>query len=209
MFFPDHPLPPKFMVPDFSQFDGTGNPISHLKLYAGALCGYAHDSKLCVQLLQRSLKGSALQWFAQLNLQEIRTWPDLSNAFLTQYNCELTVDRCALMEMSQKSGESFREYALRWRESASQVHPPLTQSEHSQLFLKTCLSEYLERMCSSVGQGFTQIIAEGEMIEAGLKSGRLTERFLSRNEESSSSYVNKLRLRSQRRKRGRYQQSYL
>ncbi|KAF5960355.1 hypothetical protein HYC85_001564 [Camellia sinensis] len=68
-----------------------------------------------MQLFQRSLSGSALQWFARLEIPQIRTWPDLTNAFLKKYGlyCELTIDRCYLMGMSRKPTESFREYALR------------------------------------------------------------------------------------------------
>ncbi|KAH7854677.1 hypothetical protein Vadar_016735 [Vaccinium darrowii] len=56
-FFPDLQLPPKFKMPNFSKFDGTTDPISHLKLYAGALFGYPNPDKVMVQLFQHSLKG--------------------------------------------------------------------------------------------------------------------------------------------------------
>ena len=174
-FYPEHPLPAKFKVPDFSQFNGTGDPIAHLRLYAGALCGYSHDDKLCMQLFQRSLKGPALQWFARLNIQEIRTWHDLSNLFVEQYrhNCELVVDRCTLMEMGQKPTETFREYAIRWRDLASQVHPPLTSTEHSRLFIGTLKGVLFSQLCASIGQNFPHLIVQGEAVENALRHGKL------------------------------------
>jgi hypothetical protein len=48
-FFPEMQLPPKFRIPDFHKFNGTSDPMAHLRLYAGALCGYPHPEKLMMQ----------------------------------------------------------------------------------------------------------------------------------------------------------------
>ena len=112
-FVPDLKLPYKFKVPDFSKYDGTGDPRAHLKLYAGALCGHPDSEKLMLRFFQQSLTGPAAGWLANLDVRPIKTWNDLAQEFIKQYryNTELSLDRVYLMRMKQEPGESFRTYA--------------------------------------------------------------------------------------------------
>ncbi|MCI21547.1 hypothetical protein A2U01_0042715, partial [Trifolium medium] len=58
----------------------------------------------------------------KLEGSRIRSWRDLANAFIMQYqyNIDMIPDRTLLQNMSQKEGESFKVYAQRWRELAAQ-----------------------------------------------------------------------------------------
>ena len=56
---------------------------------------------------------------------------EMANSFLEYYrfNIEIAPDRTVLMRTKKKSGESFREYAQRWRELAAQVQPLMMEDE--------------------------------------------------------------------------------
>lgn len=190
-FFPDLQLPPKFKMPDFSKFDGTTDPMTHLRLYAGALCGYPNPDKLMMQLFQHSLTGQAAQWFARLDIRRFKSWAELSQEFLKQYrhNTQLVIDRFSLERTKKEDNESFRAYALRWKDLASQVNPPLQDSEYSRTFVQTLKGVYFERLCTSIGHPFAEIIQQGEIIEDGIKTGKIMDPYAKVGEGlTSSSY---------------------
>ncbi|KAH7848754.1 hypothetical protein Vadar_007298 [Vaccinium darrowii] len=189
-FFPNQPLPPKFKIPDFTKFNGTTDPMTHLRLYAGALSGYPNPDKLMMQLFQHSLTGPAAQWFARLDVRRFRTWTELSQEFIMQYrhNAEIVMDRLFLMRMSQEHGESFRAYALRWKNVASQVEPALLDHEYVHYFVQTLKDSYFERLCTSIGRSFHEVIQQGEMIEDGIRTGKIIDMYAKIGEAPSSSH---------------------
>lgn len=76
-----------------------------------------------------------------MNLEpgKIRTWKNLSEAFLSQYKYNLDMDhtRLQLHNHLQRSNETFKEYAQRWREMASRVRPALSNTELVNIFMGT------------------------------------------------------------------------
>uniref|UniRef100_A0A5B7AZE5 Retrotransposon gag domain-containing protein n=1 Tax=Davidia involucrata TaxID=16924 RepID=A0A5B7AZE5_DAVIN len=80
--FPKVQLPPKFKVPDFTKYDGTGCPYTHLRMFCGELGGVGNNKKLCIQLFQRSLKGSALLWYVG-EYGRMKTWSELTSLFMS------------------------------------------------------------------------------------------------------------------------------
>ena len=58
---------------------------------------------------------------------------------LTQhkYATNFTLDKLSLQTMEKKYNESFRDYPQSWRTMATQVQPPLIETEVTMLFLNT------------------------------------------------------------------------
>ncbi|NAW23529.1 hypothetical protein FGF82_23685, partial [Salmonella sp. gx-f9] len=56
---------------------------------------------------------------------QINSWKNLAQAFMKQYGhvADIAPDRIILQNMEEKHNESFRQYAQRWREVATQVQP--------------------------------------------------------------------------------------
>jgi hypothetical protein len=52
-------------------------------------------------------------------------------------------DKSSLQAM-EKNKESIREYTQRWRETATQVNPPLLEKEMINLFVNTFKAPYFE-----------------------------------------------------------------
>ena len=78
-----------------------------------------------------------------------------------------------LQGMVQKSEESFKEYAQRWRELAARVQPPLLDRELTYLFVGTLQDPYLQHILGSISTSFSNLVTIGECIEDGLKSGKI------------------------------------
>ena len=71
-------------------------------------------------------------------------------------------DRLDLQRMEKKASESFKEYAQRWRETASQIQPPLTDKEAAAMFINTLRSPYYDRMVGNASTNFSDIITIGD-----------------------------------------------
>lgn len=86
---------------------------------------YAHDDKFLIHYFQDSLSGASLEWYTQLERNNIHTYKDLVMVFLKQYqyNTNMALSRSQLQNLSQKINESFKEYVERWRELATHVQP--------------------------------------------------------------------------------------
>ena len=96
---------------------------------------------------------------------------DLAKAFLVQYNhmTDTAPNRMSLQNMEKKTNETFREYAHKWRDLSALVQPPLTDKELNKIFLNTFKAPYYDRMIGNFNKDFSDIVATGEMIEAGVK----------------------------------------
>ena len=110
-------------------------------------------------------------WYMKLKRNHIQSWEDLADAFAKQYdyNLDMAPDSDQLMSMSQKDSESFREYAQRWKELASQVNPPLLEKELAKMFLRTLSDRYYVRMVGVVPLEFSKIVEVRINIENAFK----------------------------------------
>ena len=75
--------------------------------------------------------------------------------------------------MEKKTTEMFREYAHQWRDLATQVQPPITDKELNKMFLNTLKAPYYDRMIGNSNKKFSNVVSVGEMIEAGVKQGKI------------------------------------
>ena len=82
-------------------------------------------------------------------------------------------DRMLLQNMEKKANESFREYAHKWRDLAAQVQPPMTEKEVNKTFLNTLKALYYDRMIGNSNKDFLDVVSVEEMIEAGVKQGKI------------------------------------
>ena len=122
-------MPPKFKAPEFVKYDGIGDPCAHLRMFCRKMAPYANNHPLLCQIFVDSLTGPAATWYVRL--EKTSSWSEMVNAFLEyyQFNTEIALDCMVLMRTEKKSGESFREYAQRWHELATQVQPPMMENE--------------------------------------------------------------------------------
>ncbi|XP_016733766.1 uncharacterized protein [Gossypium hirsutum] len=86
---------------------------------------------------------------------------------------DIAPDRITLQNMEKKPSESFRQYAQRWREVATQVQPPLLEKETTMLFINTLKAPFITHMLGNATKSFADIVMSGEMIENAIRSGKI------------------------------------
>ncbi|XP_050919071.1 uncharacterized protein LOC127136573 [Lathyrus oleraceus] len=86
---------------------------------------------------------------------------------------DMAPDRRQLQSMFQHDKESFKEYAQRWRELASQVEPPLAEKELADLFIDIVQTQFYKKVVGSASLGFSDLVAIGARVEYGLRNGKL------------------------------------
>ena len=89
--FPDAQVPQNFEVPKFKRYDGSGCPTAHLKAFCGELSAISGNEGALIRLFQKSLKGDALDWYTSLDCHRIRTWEQLSQAFVDRFAYNLNM----------------------------------------------------------------------------------------------------------------------
>ena len=75
-----------------------------------------------------------------------------------QNNIDIVPDRSSLDNMSKKTTENFREYAIRWREQAARVKPSMKESEMIDVFLQAQEPDYFHYLLSAVGKTFVKLL---------------------------------------------------
>ena len=75
--------------------------------------------------------------------------------------------------MEKKTNETFHEYAHKWRDLAAQMQPPLMDKKLNNMFLNTFKAPYYDRMIGNSNKDFSNVVSAGEMIEAGVKQGKI------------------------------------
>ncbi|OMO52093.1 Retrotransposon gag protein [Corchorus olitorius] len=168
-------IPPKFKVPEFEKYNGTKCPREHLISYTRKMAAYKDNEKMMIHISQYSLTGSARKWYNKLDRHHIRSWQDLGKAFITQFKhiSELVPDRWSLQAMERKPTETITEYAQRWKDAASQVHPAISDKEQARLFINTFKPPYYGYLLSGITKDFADLVVLGEMIHISIKNGML------------------------------------
>nr|XP_027086631.1 uncharacterized protein LOC113708367 [Coffea arabica] len=173
--FSDMQLPTGFKAPKFSKYDRTGNPKTHLRMFANKLGKSIDDENLPVRLFPESLEGDALDWYSNLKPEGMRSWMDLSTAFMRQYeyNCELAPTRATLEGTERKPSEDHKMYAKRWRKLAAKVEPPMTENEIIRTFIKAHDPPYFEEIFQMTGCSFAEIVNKLEEYEEFMRAGKI------------------------------------
>ncbi|XP_071918981.1 uncharacterized protein [Coffea arabica] len=164
-----------FKTPKFSKYDGTGNPKTHLRMFANKLGKPIDDENLPVRLFPESLEGDALDWYSNLKPEDVRSWIDLSTAFMRQYeyNCELAPTRATLEGTKRKPSEDHKTYAKRWRKLAAKVEPPMIENEIVRTFIKAHDPPYFEEIFRMTGCSFAEIVNKLEEFDEFVKAGKI------------------------------------
>ncbi|KAM3249571.1 hypothetical protein P3L10_011341 [Capsicum annuum] len=143
-----------FKMPKFEKYDGHGDPVAHLRRYCNQLRGAGGKEELLMAYFDESLS---------------------DNEFVQQfqYNVELILDEKSLTSITKKNAESFREYAIRWREQAARVKPPMKERKIVEVFIQAQDETYYQHLLPALSKPFIEVLKMGEMIEEGIKTSRI------------------------------------
>ncbi|XP_070020757.1 uncharacterized protein [Nicotiana sylvestris] len=168
-------LPAGFKMPKFEKYDGHKDPVANLKRYCNQLRSAGGKEELLMAYFGESLSGITSEWYTDQEITHWHVWDDMARDFVHQfqYNVDNAPDRNSLSNLKKKMAESFCEYAVKWHEQGVRVNPPMDKIEMVTVFLQAQKVDYFQNMMSVMGKPFAEAIKIGEMVENGLKTGRI------------------------------------
>ncbi|XP_017972276.1 PREDICTED: uncharacterized protein LOC108661075 [Theobroma cacao] len=120
--------------------------VPEFEKYDGTKCPMAHITMYCRKMVAQSHDDKLLIHFFQDSL---------------------TGSAARWYTMEKKQNENFKEYAQKWRDTAAQVQPPLTDKEMTVLFINTLRAPFYERLIGhevvSSKKGSTSMKKEGDV----------------------------------------------
>ena len=75
-----------------------------------------------------------------------------------KYMLETALDRLTLQGMKKRPEENYREYAVRWKNVASMVRPPLTNREENSIFVNILPFSYYDMLVVNVFVEFRDLM---------------------------------------------------
>lgn len=146
-------------------------------MYCRKMASYIDNDDLLIHCFQESLSRACLDWYMGFERTKIRSWKDLSEAFLKQYkyNLNMAPTRLQLQNQAQRFNGTFKESAQHWREMASRVRSTLSDTELVYIFMGTLQGLYYEKMIRISSTNFAYMVTIGEHVENGLKSEKITD----------------------------------
>nr|XP_011468706.1 PREDICTED: uncharacterized protein LOC105352760 [Fragaria vesca subsp. vesca] len=109
-------MPIGYQPPKFQQFDGKSNPKQHIAHFIETYNSVGTDSDHLVKQFVRSLRGTAFEWFTDLELESIDNWEQMENEFLNRFfSTRHMVSMLELTNTKQQNGEPVVKFINRWR----------------------------------------------------------------------------------------------
>ncbi|XP_077251627.1 uncharacterized protein LOC143890831 [Tasmannia lanceolata] len=182
--FPGVTLPPKFKIPDFAKYDGSGSPRSHLKMYINALEQYGLNSQQMVKLFQMSLSGVACKWFLTLDSAYTKTWEDIVEKFIEQFSYDdgVEVTRRDLKMLKQQLHEPFSTFVKKWRRKAAQMTNRPSEEDQLSIIIKNLSGPYAQYMATQYYPDFKHFIHTGNKTEDALAQGVVLKHYVNPKE---------------------------
>ena len=75
--------------------------------------------------------------------------------------------------MEKKETRSFKDYAQRWSDIASQVQPALMEKETTFIIVNTLSEPYYDKMIGNIMRNFSKMVWSSELIEHAIKSKKI------------------------------------
>ncbi|XP_062015884.1 uncharacterized protein LOC133732360 [Rosa rugosa] len=116
--------PRRFTTPVFQKYDGTTDPVDHIKGYKQQMSIETTDEKLMCKIFPSSLTGPASTWFQDLKPHSIPDFDTLSRAFISQYFCnrKQKKDMATLFSTKQKPEEKVGNFFERFKAEMHHVN---------------------------------------------------------------------------------------
>ncbi|GKV40125.1 hypothetical protein SLEP1_g47794 [Rubroshorea leprosula] len=112
-----------FKIPHLETYDGTKDPDEHLHTYQAIMrIQNANDAMMC-KVFPATLKSIARRWYHKLPRHSIDSFSQLAKSFSNKFASQREIKRTAteLMQVSQKEGESLRDYMQRFNKATLDI----------------------------------------------------------------------------------------
>ncbi|KAF5933193.1 hypothetical protein HYC85_029364 [Camellia sinensis] len=190
-------LPDRFKMPQIDRFDGSGDPMVHLRFFSDILrpMGLTRPQKL--SLFGRTLSGVATIWYAKLENDVKRNWDEMAEAFIAQYsyNTQIEITTRDLETTRQEPKESFSDFVARWRAKASMMTLRPTDKDQIRMIVRNLQPKRMQKMIVLPFPTFSDLHEMGVQIEDAMKQGLIDQdreqprRTFNRNNNTGTSNV--------------------
>ncbi|XP_050233403.1 uncharacterized protein LOC126681889 [Mercurialis annua] len=111
----DEPFPLNYKTPQLDDYNGTGDPITHLSCFQVVMMVQSLSEAAVCKLFPTTLKGPATIWYQSLKEGSIRSFDELARAFRTHFAPSIQRKKKSsdLKLCYQKPGESLQSY-IEW-----------------------------------------------------------------------------------------------
>ncbi|GMP28522.1 hypothetical protein CsSME_00004027 [Camellia sinensis var. sinensis] len=171
-------LPERFKMPHIDKFDGSGDPMVHIRLFSDVLkpMGLTRPQKL--SLFGRTLSGVAAIWYAKLEDSVKQSWEELAGAFITQYayNTQIEVTTRELEATRQEPNESFMTIITRWRAKAAMMTNRPLEKDQIRMIVRNLHGKMLQKMIVLPLFTFNDLKEIGVQIEDAIKQGIIDDK---------------------------------
>lgn len=101
------PFPKHLEIPKFDKFRGKSDPVTHVKEFYMHYQELSYNDVFLMQIFLKILGSPALEWFCRIPQGTIKTFFDLSKAFVAQYAhlVETELSIVDLVHTKKKGGE--------------------------------------------------------------------------------------------------------
>ena len=119
----ESPLPPKFHLPQLEVYDGTKDPLDHIRAFKTLLNLKQTPGKVICRTFLATLRGAAQIWFNKLPTVSIANFDQLSDSFVHHFirgQCHKS-PTSYLLTVKQQEGETLREYVKRFNKVVLEI----------------------------------------------------------------------------------------
>ncbi|XP_050222446.1 uncharacterized protein LOC126672535 [Mercurialis annua] len=119
----DEPFPLNYKTPQLDDYNGTGDPITHLSCFQVVMMVQSLFEAAVCKLFPTTLKGPATIWYRSLKEGSIQSFDELARAFRTHFTPSIKRKKKSsdLKLCYQKPGESLQSYIGRFNAEAVEV----------------------------------------------------------------------------------------
>ena len=119
----NHPLPPKFHLPQLESFDGSRDPLDHIETFKTLMLLQMTPNEVMCRAFQTMLKGATKVWFGKITPSNIANFEQFSKAFVHHFIGGQRHKKPIgnLLNIHQAKGESLRQYVTRFNKELLQV----------------------------------------------------------------------------------------
>lgn len=113
-----------------------------------------------------SLTGVASEWYIDQEISHWHVWDDLARNIVKnfQYDIDIALEHNSLLNLKNKPTKGFPEYAMKWREQAARVKPPMDETEMIIVFLQDQEADYFQNIMSAMGKPWAKAIKICEIV---------------------------------------------
>ncbi|KAL9236205.1 hypothetical protein vseg_010906 [Gypsophila vaccaria] len=177
-------MPFCYQPPMFQKFDGKGSPKQHIAHFVETCNSAGTNGNQLVKQFVCSLKGTAFDWYIDMDPESIDGWDHMNDEFLNRfYSTNRIVSMNELANATQEEEESVLDYINRSRALSLECKERLSESSTVEMCINGMNSELLYILNGIKPQNFQELATCAHDMEITINAHNKKYIFQSTREE--------------------------